>query len=225
MSKVAELRAMLRGIKKQLSKGLGIEDFKYLNTKKKPQLLELLAKYEKQNKGALTIQQAVRNKRAKKEALQEMSRRDKQQLKRDLELKLSLIQEPEKKTSIADVSLSARNKRERLSKLYQPPVIPNTTSAKKKREAITKIYEAPLTPLTTFELFNAPATVPTPPPIKRTTPVFRKRALEEFKYLPTPVKFNMRPITAVPKKELLRVQDRPRPATAGRTYNKYKPLV
>lgn len=211
MDKISNLRVKVGEIKKKIAKGIGIDDFKYIHSKSKQELINLINKYEKMNKGAITIQQAVKTKKAKEEARSLINKRDKRQIIRDLELKLATIKKPQEEKKIAEISLSAR----------------------KKREAIANLYEEEMKPITTFELFNPSLKPIKPPTPKPPTPVFRKRRIDEFRYLPTPVKFNMRPKSAndIPPQR----QKMERPTTAlnpveyrkglQRPFNKYKPLI
>jgi hypothetical protein len=187
-----ELRSKLRAIRKRLAKNIGYEDFKYLHEMTRPQLEALIKKYENFEKNTVgTIQNAIRNKRAKNEALSRLEKRDTQQNIRDLEARLAYT--PNIPLIVSDIA----------------------SSIKRKKSNIRDLYEPALTPFSTFELFSAP--VP-------------QNQLFTRRNLPLPnVRVNTRPASASTLNRptvssLSRVDTRPRPESAGRTYNKYKPI-
>lgn len=223
MVSIGELRKQLRAIRKRIADKVGYQDFKYLHKMKRPELEELLKKYEKfETQVVGTIQSAIRNKRARNEATQLLSNRDERQVLRDLELKLNAISRP-LSASVSNVA----------------------SSAKKKRSTISNLYDAPLTPFSTFQLFS-----PTPSNISQVLPeqMFQKRSVAQGRVVPLPrVPKPQRPFTASPNlpavnyrkrleiKErplsssgrlsgLPRVEVKPRPSSAGRTFNKLSPL-
>jgi len=187
-----ELRSKLRDIRKRLAKNIGYGDFKYLHTMTRPQLEALLKKYEKfETEVVGTLQNAIRNKRAKKEALSRLDKRDIQQNIRDLEARIAYT--PNVPLIVSDIA----------------------SSTKRKKSNIRDLYEPALTPFSTFELFSAPAPQ---------NQLFIPRSLP----LPN-VRVNTRPASASTLNRstvssLSRVNTRPRPESAGRTYNKYKPI-
>lgn len=242
MVAVNELRKKLRQIRKQLADGVGYGDFKYLHKKKKPELEELLKKYEKYDKSANIIQRAIKNKRARNEAQRLLNKRDERQIVRDLEMRLSAVSRPQSASRISNIG----------------------TSASKKRQTIRNLYDEPLTPFTTFNLFNSPS----PAPI--TQRLFEQRTIEQGRVVPLPrvpkaqrpqttslksiqlrQRLNLadRPLTASPNLPALqlrqklkagdrplsassigrtsaleRVQVKPRPESASRTFNRFSPL-
>ena len=223
MVSISQLRTQLRAIRKRIADKVGYQDFKYLHKMKRPELEELLKKYEKfETQVVGTIQNAIRNKRARNEASQLLSNRDERQVLRDLETRLSAVSRP-LSASVSNVS----------------------SSAQKKRSAISNIYDAPLTPFSTFQLFS-----PTPPNLIQVLPeqMFQKRSVAQGRVVPlSRIPKPQRPFTASPNlppvnyrkrlevKErpltasgrlsgLPRVEVKPRPSSAERTFNKLKPL-
>lgn len=223
MVSISQLRTQLRAIRKRIADKVGYQDFKYLHKMKRPELEALLKKYEKfETQVVGTIQNAIRNKRARNEASQLLSNRDERQVLRDLELRLNAISRP-LSASVSNVS----------------------SSAQKKRNTIRDLYDAPLTPFSTFQLFS-----PTPPNISQVLPeqMFQQRSVAQGRVVPlSRIPKPQRPFTASPNlpavnyrkrlevKErpltasgrlsgLPRVELKPRPSSSERTFNKLKPL-
>lgn len=188
--KISELRARLRAIRKRLADNIGYGDFKYLHKMKRPELEALLKKYEKFETNVGTIQQAIRNKRARNTASNLLNERDRLQVIRDIEQRLIEVQRPQSAPAIVgrNVGLSASSKRSAISNMYQQstPLFTKVIDPKQYREL---------------------------PPVK-----YRNR-------LPPSTSTSLRPLSAsVSSLSLPRVQTKPRPASAGRTYNKFQPL-
>jgi hypothetical protein len=244
---VNELRSKLRKIRKTLAEGVGYGDFKYLHKKKKPELEELLRKYEKFDNSANVIQRAIKNRKARKEAQRLLNIRDERQIVRDLETRLSAVSRPLSASRITNIA----------------------TSASKRRSNIRNMYDEPLTPFSTFNLFNAPLSLPLPPPAISER-MFEQRGVAQGRVVPLPrvpktqrpqttslralqlrQRLNLaeRPLTASPNlpavqlrqrlqtgdrplssnnvgrtTALARVQVKPRPSSADRTFNKFSPL-
>ena len=240
---VNELRSKLRKIRKTLAEGVGYGDFKYLHKKKKPELEELLRKYEKLDNSANVIQRAIKNRKARKEAQRLLNIRDERQIVRDLETRLSAVSRPLSASRISNIA----------------------TSASKRRSNIRNMYDEPLTPFSTFNLFNAPL-----PPPAISERMFEQRGVAQGRVVPLPrvpktqrpqttslralqlrQRLNLaeRPLTASPNlpavqlrqrlqtgdrplssnnvgrtTALARVQVKPRPSSADRTFNKFSPL-
>lgn len=175
MLRISELRSKLREIRKKLAKNIGYLDFKYLHKMKRPELEALLKKYEKFDIQVNTIQQAIRNKRARNTANSLLNERDRLQVVRDIEQRLIEVQRPQSLPTIIgrDIGLSASS----------------------KRSAISSMYEQPRLQIL--------------PPVQ-----YRNRLYELAQ--PRPRSAGSLPLS--------RIQDRPRPQSAGRTFNKFKPL-
>lgn len=224
MLTIAQLRSKLRDIRKRLATNIGYLDFKYLHTMKRPQLEDLLKKYEKfETQVVGTIQNAVRNRRARNEANQLLNSRDERQNVRDLENRLLAVSRP-LSASINNVSSSAKN----------------------KRNTINQLYDTPLTPFSTFSLFNVPSPIITEQMSKQgkrpatALPAVQYRKKLEQKILET----RQRPLTALPPVQYRKkvnekpltfissttnvplsfLQNEPRPESAKRSFNKFKPL-
>lgn len=248
MVAVNELRKKLRQIRKQLADGVGYGDFKYLHKKKKPELEELLKKYEKYDKSANVIQSAIKNKRARNEAQRLLNKRDDRQILRDLEMRLSAINRPQTAPAVITGNIA--------------------TSSSRKRGSLSNMYDAPLTPFSTFQLFDAP--VPSVSEIVPDEQFFKKRSVAQGRVVPLPrvpktqrpqttslkalqlrqrLNLTERASTASPNlpalqlrqklktgdrplssnnigrtSALQRVQVKPRPESASRTFNRFSPL-
>ena len=251
MVSINELRTKLRKIRKQLADNVGYGDFKYLHRKTKPELEELLRKYENfinaNANAANVIQRAVKNKKARNQAQRLLNIRDERQIVRDLETRLSAVSRPQSAPSILSANIG--------------------TSISKRRANIRNIYDEPLTPFSTFNLFNAPS-IPNEVVQEQ---MFKRRSVAEGRVVPLPrvpktqrpqttslralqlrERFNLsqraataspwplppiqfrerlqnndRPLTASNSGRtsgLGRVQVKPRPSTADRTFNKFSPL-
>ena len=252
MVSINELRTKLRKIRKQLADNVGYGDFKYLHRKTKPELEALLKKYENfinaNTNAANVIQRAIKNKKARNQAQRLLNIRDERQIVRDLENRLSAVSRPQTAPSIlsANIGTSISKRRANIRNIYDEPLTPFSTfnlfnappppineivqeqMFKRRSVAQGRVVPLPRVPKTQrpqttslralqlrerFNLSQRAATAsPWPlPPIQ-----FRER-----------LQNNERPLTASNSGRtsgLGRVQVKPRPSSADRTYNKFSPL-
>jgi len=246
MVSINELRTKLRKIRKQLADNVGYGDFKYLHRKTKPELEALLKKYEKFDNSANVIQRAVKNKKARNEAQRLLNIRDERQIVRDLENRLSAVSRPQSAPSIlsANIGTSISKRRANIRNIYDEPLTPFSTF---------NLFNAPPPPIYEIvpeQMFKRRSVaegrvVPLPRVPKTQRPQttslralqlrqrlnLGERASTASPNLPA-VQLRQRlqtadrPLTANSGRTsgLGRVQVKPRPSSADRTFNKFSPL-
>jgi hypothetical protein len=247
MVSINELRTKLRKIRKQLAEGVGYGDFKYLHKKKKPELEALLKKYEKFDNASNVIQRAIKNKKARNEAQRLLNIRDERQIVRDLETRLSAVSRPQSAPSIlsANIGTSISKRRANIRSMYDEPLTPFSTF---------NLFNAPppsISEVVPQQMFQQRSVaqgrvVPLPRVPKTQRPQtaslralqlrerfnLSQRAATASPWPLPPVQFrerlqnNERPLTSNSGRTsgLGRVQVKPRPSSADRTYNKFSPL-
>ena len=248
MVSINELRTKLRKIRKQLADGVGYGDFKYLHRKTKPELEALLRKYEKIENSANAIQRAVKNKKARNEAQRLLNIRDERQIVRDLETRLSAISRPQSAPTIlsANIGSSASKRRAIIRNIYDEPLTPFSTfnlfnapsvpsvslgvsdqMFKKRSVAEGRVVPLPRVPKT-----QRPQTTSLKALQLRQKLNLNERPLTASPNLPAVqlrqrLQTTDRPLTAGNSGRtsgLARIQVKPRPSSADRTFNKFSPL-
>ena len=200
---ITQLRSKLRLIRKEMIKGLGYEDFKYLHKKNRNELEALYEKYKKYDKdvkniSATTIQQAIKAKLARKKAERLIETRDLKQASRDLTKRLSLATQ---NAAILNARLPTNN-------------LGYVAKNMRSKYNVNQNFEMPLIPFSTFDLFQ---------PINKQRPLTAPNILPPLNYrsrLQNPTSSSI----AKTNKPLGRIQVKPRPSSADRTFLKNKPL-
>jgi hypothetical protein len=248
MVSIAQLRSQLRAIRKRIADKVGYQDFKYLHKLKRPELEALLKKYEKfETQVVGTIQNAIRNKRARNTAENLLREREVAQNVRDLEMRIAFDQPVSLSAVISDVGLSSARKSASIRELYKtpsPPAIPRPDQAFVRRS----VEEGRVVPLPRVKKQIRPTTsVPVPagiqrlsapkniPPVRRplSAPVSRLSPRLSAPSEIAPVNFRQRlamfenPVSSNSSGRtsgLSQVETRPRPESAGRSFNKFNRL-
>jgi len=248
MVSINELRTKLRKIRKQLAEGVGYGDFKYLHRKTKPELEALLKKYEKFDNSANVIQRAVKNKKARNEAQRLLNIRDERQIVRDLENRLSAVSRPQSAPSIlsANIGTSISKRRANIRNIYDEPLTPFSTfnlfnppppvitqDVPEQMFKRRSVAEGRVVPLPRVPKTQRPQTTSLRALQLRERFNLSQRAATASPWPLPPVQFrerlqnNERPLTASNSGRtsgLGRVQVKPRPSSADRTFNKFSPL-
>jgi|APGre2960657373_1045057.scaffolds.fasta_scaffold44828_2 hypothetical protein len=251
MVSINELRTKLRKIRKQLAEGVGYGDFKYLHRKTKPELEALLKKYEKFDNSnanaANVIQRAVKNKKARNQAQRLLNIRDERQIVRDLENRLSAVSRPQSAPTIlsANIGTSISKRRANIRNIYDEPLTPFSTfnlfnappfvvsqDVPEQMFQRRSVAEGRVVPLPRVPKTQRPQTTSLRALQLRERFNLSQRAATASPWPLPPVQYrerlqnNERPFSASSgrKSGLGRVQNKPRPSSADRTFNKFSPL-